>query len=56
MKPLVSVIAPVFKTDNYLELCLNSLCRQSLRDIEIILVDDSFPDGSGVICDAIISV
>lgn len=51
MKPLVSIIVPVYKVEDYLERCLDTLCRQSLKDIEIILVDDGSPDRSGEICD-----
>lgn len=51
MKPLVSIIVPVYKVEDYLERCLDTLCRQSLKDIEIILVDDGSPDRSGKICD-----
>ncbi len=52
MKPLVSVIVPVYKVEKYLERCLDSLCRQSLANIEIILVDDASPDRCGAICEA----
>lgn len=51
MKPLVSVIVPVYKVEDCLIRCLNSLCKQTLRDIEIILVDDASPDCCGAICD-----
>ena len=51
MKPLVSVIIPVFNTERYLRGCLDSVCAQSWRDLELILVDDGSTDGSGVICD-----
>ena len=47
----ISVIVPVYKVEDCLERCLNSLCRQSLRDIEIILVDDASPDRCGNICE-----
>lgn len=47
----VSVIVPVFKVEDVLARCLDSLCRQSLQDIEIILVDDASPDRSGEICE-----
>lgn len=48
-KPLISVIVPVFKVEDVLVRCLDSLCRQSLQDIEIILVDDDSPDRCGEI-------
>lgn len=51
MNPKVSIIVPVYKTKDTLEECVNSLLNQTLKDIEIILVDDGSPDGSGEICD-----
>lgn len=50
-QPLVSVIVPVYKVEDVLARCLDSLCRQSLREIEIILVDDVSPDRCGEICE-----
>lgn len=48
----VSVIVPVFKVPtNYLKKCIESLINQTLKDIEIILVDDGSPDNCGKICD-----
>ncbi len=52
MKPLLSVIVPVYKVEKYLKRCLDSLCRQSLEDIEILLIDDASPDRCGAICEA----
>ena len=49
--PLVSVIVPVYKVENVLVRCLESLCRQSLQDIEVILVDDASPNRCGGICE-----
>ena len=49
--PKVSVIVPVFNTDRYLHQCLNSLRVQTMKDIEIIVVDDGSTDESGLICD-----
>lgn len=49
--PLVSVIVPVFHVEPYLRCCLDSLCKQSLSDIEVILVDDASPDNCGDICE-----
>lgn len=48
----VSVIVPVYKVENYLPKCIDSLLNQTLPAVEIILVDDGSPDGSGRICDA----
>lgn len=50
-RPLVSVIVPVYKVEDVLSRCLDSLCRQTLRDIEIVLVDDASPDRCGEICE-----
>lgn len=49
--PLVSVIIPVYKTEAYLPRCFESLLSQTLKDLEVILVDDGSPDNSGKICD-----
>ena len=49
--PEVSIIVPVYKAEEYLERCVNSLINQTLSDIEIILVDDASPDKSGELCD-----
>lgn len=42
----VSVIVPVYNTESYLRRCLDSLVRQTLKDIEIIVIDDASTDGS----------
>lgn len=52
MCPLISVIVPVYKVEDVLTRCLDSLCRQSLQNIEILLVDDASPDRCGAICKA----
>ena len=43
--PKVSVIIPVYKTEDYLRKCLDSVCNQTLKDIEIICINDCSPDG-----------
>lgn len=47
----ISVIVPVYNVEKYLEKCVESLLNQSLKDIEIILVDDGSPDKCPQICD-----
>lgn len=42
--PKVSVIIPVYNTENFLRKCLDSVCNQTLQDIEIICVNDCSPD------------
>jgi glycosyltransferase involved in cell wall biosynthesis len=44
--PLISVIIPVYNAEKYLHRCLNSVCRQTLRHIEIICVNDASIDNS----------
>lgn len=51
MKDLISIIIPVYNVEKYIRKCLESVCNQIYRDIEIILVDDGSTDLSGVICD-----
>lgn len=46
-----SVVVPCYNVERYLPQCIESLCKQTLSDIEIILVDDGSPDNSGMICD-----
>lgn len=47
----ISVIVPVYGVENYLEKCVKSICNQTYRNLEIILVDDGSPDKCGDICD-----
>ncbi len=48
---LISVIIPVYNVDKYLPQCLESVCAQTYKALEIILVDDGSTDRSGEICD-----
>lgn len=47
--PKVSVIVPVHNAEKYLEQCLNSILGQTLKDIEVICVNDKSTDGSAAI-------
>ena len=44
--PFVSIIIPVYATEDYLDRCLESACMQTETNIEIIVIDDASPDGS----------
>ena len=47
--PKISIIIPIYKVEKYLRFCLDSLCVQTLKDIEIICVNDGSPDNCGEI-------
>ena len=44
--PKVSVIVPVYNVEPYLRACMDSIVRQTLKDIEIICINDGSTDGS----------
>ena len=46
----ISIIVPVYNVEKYLSECLDSLLNQTLKEIEIILVDDESTDQSPIIC------
>ena len=47
----ISVIVPVYNSINCLERCVRSICAQTYRNLEILLVDDGSTDGTGQLCD-----
>lgn len=51
MKPLISVIIPVYNVEKYLKKCLDSIISQTLKEIEIIVINDGSTDNSGKILD-----
>ena len=46
-----SIVVPIYNVEKYIGELIESLQKQTLKDIEIILVDDGSPDNSGKICD-----
>lgn len=51
MNELVSVIVPVYKVEQYLDRCIDSIVNQTYQRLEIILVDDGSPDSCGAMCE-----
>ena len=51
MKIKVSVIVPVYNVEKFIDKCLDSLVNQTLKEIEIIVVNDGSPDNSQKIID-----
>lgn len=49
--PKISVIVPVYKVEQYLHRCIDSILSQSFTDFELLLIDDGSPDNCGKICD-----
>lgn len=50
-EPLISVIVPIYKVEDYLDKCVNSIINQTYQNLEIILVDDGSPDNCPKMCD-----
>lgn len=51
MQPKITIIVPIYNVEQFLDRCLHSLQKQTLKNIEIILVDDESPDNCPAICD-----
>ena len=49
--PRISIIVPVYKAENVLAKCVDSVLAQTFADWELLLIDDGSPDGSGALCD-----
>ena len=49
----LSVVIPVYRVEAFLRKCVDSVVSQEIDDMEIILVDDCSPDGSGRLCDTL---
>lgn len=51
MEDLITVIVAVYKTEPYLRRCLDSIASQTYKNMEVLIIDDSSPDGAPGICD-----
>ena len=51
MRPKISVIVPIYNAELYLEQCIESVLNQTLRDIELLLIDDGSTDNTFLICE-----
>ena len=51
IRPVISVIVPVYNVEKYLDKCVSSVMAQTFKDIEILLIDDGSKDASGRMCD-----
>ena len=47
----LSIIVPVYKVEEFLDACIESILSQKVNDCEIFLVDDCSPDRCGIMCD-----
>lgn len=50
--PFFSIVIPIYKVENYLQRCIDSILEQEFADFEVILIDDGSPDRCPQICDA----
>ena len=51
LRPVISVIVSIYNVQNYVEKSVQSIQKQTYKNLEIILVDDGSTDNSGKICD-----
>ena len=54
-EPLISIIVPIYNVAPYLRKCLDSLATQTMKEIEIVMIDDGSTDESGKIADEYVS-
>ena len=52
MSDLISIVVPIYKVEEYLSRCVDSIINQTYKNLEIILVDDGSPDNCPEMCDS----
>lgn len=55
MKPLISVIIPVYNSQDYLEKCIESVCNQTYDNLEIIIINDGSTDDTDRACERVVT-
>lgn len=56
MEEIISLLVPIYNSGKYLEKCIESVIKQTYKNLEIILIDDGSTDDSGEICDKYASI
>ncbi|MGN0550981.1 MAG: glycosyltransferase family 2 protein [Acutalibacteraceae bacterium] len=51
INPKISIIVPIYNSEQFLSRCVDSILKQTVTDFELLLIDDGSPDKSGIICD-----
>ena len=51
MEAKIGVIVPVYGTEEYISVCIESILAQTYKNFRLILIDDASPDNAGKICD-----
>lgn len=53
MKPLISVIIPIYNSEKYFDRCLESILNQTYQNMQILLINDGSSDNSAILCDTV---
>ena len=51
MEELISIVVPIYKVENYIDKCIESIINQTYKNVEILLIDDGSPDNCPKICE-----
>ena len=51
-RPLISVVLPIYKIEQYLDRCMEAVLGQTYENLEILMVDDGSPDNCPALCNA----